>query len=67
MAKDYSAEILHLESLINSATQSVSADGLSTTFDLAKAQKRLAELRRLQGDLTMVRPRVATINLEGCW
>jgi hypothetical protein len=63
----YEAEILQLEQLVNSATKSVSTDGLSTTFDLDEAKKRIAELRRLQGDLTMVRPRLATLNLEGCW
>jgi hypothetical protein len=67
MANNYSAEIQQLEQLINSATTGVSADGLSTQFDLDHAKKRLAELRRLNGDLTLVRPRVATINLEGCW
>jgi hypothetical protein len=57
----------NLETLINSATQSVSTDGLSTTFDLDEARKRLAELYRLQGDTTMVRPRVVRVRLGGCW
>jgi hypothetical protein len=64
---DYSQEISTLEALVNSATTSVSADGLSTSFDLDAAKKRLLELRRLQGDWQLVRPRVATLNLEGCW
>lgn len=63
----YEAEILHLENLINSATNSVSTDGLSTSFNLEEAKKRLAELRRLQGDLAMVRPKVSTLNLGGAW
>jgi hypothetical protein len=67
MATDYSAEIQQLEQLINSASSSVSTDGLSTSFDLDHAKKRLAELRRLQGDLTLVRPKVATLNLGGAW
>lgn len=62
----YEAEILQLETLINSATTSVSTDGLSTSFDLDKAQKRLAELLRLQGS-TMVRPRVVRVRLGGSW
>jgi hypothetical protein len=64
---DFSAEIAQLEQLINSATNSVSTDGLSTNFNLEHATKRLAELRRLQGDLSMVRPKVSTMNLGGAW
>jgi len=60
----YEAEILRLETLINNATTSVSTDGLSTSFDLEQARKRLAELYRLQGD-TMVRPRVVRVRLGG--
>ena len=63
----YEAEIAQLEALINSATTSVSTDGLSTTFDLDKAERRLAELLRLQGETTMVRPRIARVRLGGCW
>jgi hypothetical protein len=64
---DYSAEIAQLETLLNSATKSVSADGLNTQFDLDVARTRLAELRRLQGDLRLVKPRIATLDLGGCW
>jgi hypothetical protein len=64
---DFSAEIAQLEMLINSAATNVSADGLSTAFDLEHAKNRLAELRRLQNDLRLVRPRIATLNLEACW
>jgi hypothetical protein len=67
MAEDYSAEILNLEQLVNAATASVSADGLSTSFDLDKAKKRLAELYRLQGETTMVRPRIVRVRLGGNW
>jgi hypothetical protein len=63
----YEAEILQLEALVNSATTSVSTDGLSTAFDLDEAKKRLAELRRLNGDTTLVRPRMARVRLGGCW
>jgi hypothetical protein len=63
----YEAEILNLENLINSATQSVSTDGLSTSFDISEARKRLAELYRLQGETTMVRPRVVRVRLGGAW
>lgn len=63
----YEAEILRLETLINSATTSVSTDGLSTSFDLEEAKKRLAELRRLAGDTQMVRPRVVRVRLGGSW
>jgi hypothetical protein len=65
--QDYRREIQQLEALINSASTSVSTDGLSTSFDLDKARKRLAELRRLQGDLRLVRPKVASLNLGGAW
>ena len=65
MADDYSAEILQLEQLINSSTTGVSADGLSASFDLKAASKRLAELYRLQGETTMVRPRVVRVRLGG--
>lgn len=64
---DYSKEIKQLEDLVNSASASVSADGLSASFDLDKAQKRLAELYRLQGTTNMVRPRVVRVRLGGEW
>lgn len=68
MTEDYSAQIKQLEKLINTAATDVSVDGLRSTFDLDHARKRLAELRRLQGDdLRMVRPRVSSITLGGCW
>jgi hypothetical protein len=63
----YEAEILNLETLINSATDSVSTDGLSTSFNLDEAKKRLAELYRLQGETTMVRPRAVRVRLGGAW
>jgi hypothetical protein len=61
----FEAEILRLETLINSATNSVSTDGLSTSFDLEAAKKRLAELYLLAGQTTMVRPRVVRVRLGG--
>ena len=64
---DYSAEIQRLEELINSATNSVSTDGLSTNFNLEQARKRLAELYRLQGETKLVRPRVVRVRLGGGW
>lgn len=68
MTKKYQQEIAQLEQLINSATKAVSTDGLSTSFDLEHAQKRLAELRRLAAtDMTLVRPKVASLNLGGAW
>lgn len=65
---DHSAEIAELESIVNGATQSVSVDGTSTTWSLADARKRLAELRALDNDSIAagrVRPRVTTLNLGG--
>jgi hypothetical protein len=68
VANDYSKEIARLEQLINSGAQSVSADGVSSSFDLDSARKRLAELRRLQGDgQELVKRKVSTLNLGGCW
>lgn len=64
----YDAEIAKLEQLLNSATRDVSADGLRTSFDLAQAERRLAELRRLNDPTAaLVRPRVLGINLGGAW
>jgi hypothetical protein len=64
---DYSVEIQRLEDLINSATTSTSADGLSALFDLEQAKKRLAELYRLQGETQMIRPRIVRVRLGGNW
>jgi hypothetical protein len=64
---DYTAEILRLETLINSATNSVSTDGLSTSFDLDAARKRLAELYRLSGETQMVRPKAVRVRLGNSW
>jgi hypothetical protein len=67
---DFSKEIAHLEALVNGATQAVVVDGTNTTFDLAAARKRLAELRLLDDDSQAAgrtRPRVSGLNLGGCW
>jgi hypothetical protein len=61
----HEVEINRLEELINSATQNVSTDGLSTSFNLEEARKRLAELYRLQGSTNLVRPRVVRVRLGG--
>lgn len=42
---DHSIEIAALEALLNSAASSVSVDGLSTSFNLEQARKRLQELK----------------------
>jgi hypothetical protein len=64
---EHAAEILRLETLINSATNSVSTDGLSTSFDLDAARKRLAELYRLSGETQMVRPKAVRVRLGNSW
>lgn len=64
---DYSIEIAALESLLNSATRSVSVDGMSTTLDLESARRRLAELKALDDGAIAagrVRPTNATIRLN---
>lgn len=64
---DYSVEIAALEAILNSATRSVSVDGLSTQIDLSAARQRLAELKA-KDDAAIangrVRPRNATIRLN---
>ncbi|HLC08794.1 MAG TPA: hypothetical protein VJK06_05870, partial [Methyloceanibacter sp.] len=66
MASTYAKEIAQLEQLINSAAKDVSADGLRTSFDLEQARRRLNELRRLAGgDLSLVRPKCASLDLGG--
>lgn len=67
---DYSAEIAHLEAIINGATTSVSVEGTSTSVDLKAARKRLAELRADDDDSLAAgkhRPRVFGLNLGGAW
>jgi hypothetical protein len=63
---DYSVEIAALEAILNSGAQSISTDGLSTTYDLAQVRKRLAELKA-KDDATIAsgnsRPRIARIRL----
>ena len=64
---DYSIEIAALESLLNSATRSVSVDGMSTTIDLESARRRLAELKALDDAAIgsgRVRPTNAVIRLN---
>jgi hypothetical protein len=65
---NYSKEIARLEKLVNGAVQTISTDGTTTTFDLAKAKARLAELYRLQGEgPEKAKRKVAPLNLGGCW
>lgn len=67
MAKHkYDAEIKHLEAIVNGGVQSVATDGLSTTFSINDAKKRLAELKRLRGDSDAKR-KVTPVDLGGCW
>jgi len=64
----YAAEIAHLEELINSAVTSTSADGVTASFDLEAAKRRLAELRQLADPSSnRVRPRVFRTDLSGAW
>lgn len=63
---DYSEEIAKLEALVNGAVRSVTVDGTSAQYDLEAARKRLAELKAAQGDRN-ARPRVARLDLGGCW
>lgn len=64
---DNSAEIAALTALLNAGTSSVSVDGLSSSFNLEQARKRLQELKATD-DTTIaagnVRPAVAKINLS---
>lgn len=64
---DNSAAITAIESILNSGTQSVSTDGLSTQFNLSELRKRLAELKATDDDTLAagkVRPRTAKIRLN---
>jgi hypothetical protein len=54
--------IAELETLIDGATQSVSSDGFSATFDIDAARKRLAELKAQQAGSSW--PRASTIKLS---
>jgi hypothetical protein len=58
----HETEIAALEEILNSATQSASVDGVSATFDLASARKRLAELKAADAGTTW--PRTTTIKMN---
>lgn len=64
---DYSIEIAALEAILNSGANSVSTDGLSTSYDLESVRKRLAELKA-KDDASInagnARPRIARIRLD---
>lgn len=65
---DHSKEIAELEALINGAVDSVSTDGLSTKFNLARARQRLKELRSEDDNSkALVRPTVTGMRLGGAW
>lgn len=65
-APDYTSEIAQLEKLLNSGVKDTNADGQRTSFDLAAARTRLAELKRLTANTT-ARPVISTMNLSGAW
>jgi len=58
----YETEIARLEEILNTGAQSVTVDGMMTTFNLAEVRHRLAELRRKQASRTG--PRASTIKLD---
>jgi len=64
---DLSAEIAKLETILNSGTELVSIDGMTTKYNLTEVRKRLAELQA-QNDTNVesgkVRPRSARIRLD---
>lgn len=64
----YAAEIARLRKLINTATRSTSTDGVSTSFDLEFAKRRLRELEQQDEDTTATRrPTILGVNLGGCF
>lgn len=64
----YTAEIARLRKLINTATRSTSTDGVSTSFDLDFAKRRLRELEQQDEDTTVTRrPTILGVNLGGCF
>lgn len=64
----YAAEIARLRKLINTATRSTSTDGVSTSFDLEFAKRRLRELEQQDEDTTANRrPTILGVNLGGCF
>ncbi|MGD9632660.1 MAG: hypothetical protein AB7I57_18360 [Pirellulales bacterium] len=65
---NFTREIAELEQLINSAVSSTSADGVSASFDLDAARRRLAELKRL-ADPTDKKARriISRVNLGCAW
>ncbi len=63
---DKPIEVQNLETLENSATKSVTADGLTVQYDLEFAEKRRLQLERLNPtDRRLVRPRIYSIRLGG--
>lgn len=65
---NYTAEIRDLEQLINSAVTSSSADGVSASFDLDAARRRLAELKRLADPSNNKTRRVISrVNMRNAW
>lgn len=59
-------EKAQLEALISSGVKSVTTDGVTTSFDLDQARKRLDELKRLDRDADAKRL-IQPIDLGSAW